>query len=99
MMFFIRLKSQSSWLHRLASPVLALAFLLLCTAVQAQNYPNKKISFMVPWPAGGLNDMVGRAISNELQTSLGQPVIVENLVGAGGSIGTSKALQAPASPR
>lgn len=90
------LKSPSSCLRRFARPVLGLAFLLLSVAVHAQNYPHKKISFVIPWPAGGLNDMVGRVISSELQTSLGQPVIVENLVGAGGSIGTTKALQAPA---
>ncbi len=74
--------------------------LLACATVgfsaHAQNFPNKKISFMVPWPAGGATDVVARLLSNELQSSLGQPVIVENPVGAGGSIGTTKALKAPA---
>ena len=96
MMFSTPSKHTSTWLRRFARPALGLALVLLGAAAQAQNYPSKKISFVIPWPAGGLNDMVGRVISSELQTSLGQAVIVENPVGAGGSIGTSKALQAPA---
>lgn len=96
MMLSLPLQSHATRWRRFANPLLGLAFLLLSATAQAQNYPSKKISFMVPWPAGGLNDMVARIIGTELQTSLGQPVVVENLVGAGGSIGTSKALQAPA---
>lgn len=65
-------------------------------AVHGQTYPSKMISMVVPWPAGGATDAVGRLIANELKTSLGQNVIVENPAGAGGSLGTSKALAAPA---
>jgi tripartite-type tricarboxylate transporter receptor subunit TctC len=63
---------------------------------QAQTFPNKMISIVVPWPAGGATDAAGRLIANELKTSLGQNVIVENPAGAGGSLGTVKALAAPA---
>ncbi len=89
-------KANTSQMRKRAAPLVVLA-LLACSAVaQAQSYANKKISFVVPWPAGGATDVVARLLSNELQTSLGQPVIVENAVGAGGSIGTTKALKAPA---
>ena len=89
-------KANASQMRKRAAPLVVLA-LLACSAVaQAQSYANKKISFVVPWPAGGATDVVARLLSNELQTSLGQPVIVENAVGAGGSIGTTKALKAPA---
>jgi tripartite-type tricarboxylate transporter receptor subunit TctC len=74
-----------------------IAALGLCAGtVFAQTYPNKMLTMIVPWPAGGATDVAGRLIANELKTSLGQNVMVENAVGAGGSIGTSKALSAPA---
>jgi tripartite-type tricarboxylate transporter receptor subunit TctC len=51
---------------------------------------------MVPYPAGGLSDVIARFVNNPLSKQLGQPVIVENLGGASGSIGASKVLNAPA---
>ncbi len=62
--------------------------LLACfTPAHAQNYPNKPIRLVVPWPAGGLVDVAARQVSSRLQTSLGQPFVVENKLGAGGNIG------------
>ncbi len=90
------LKASAPQLRTRTAPVLLLALLALGAVAQAQSYANKKISFMVPWPAGGATDVTARLLSNELQTSLSQPVIVENPAGAGGSIGTTKALKAPA---
>ena len=92
----MHLKAHVSQLRQRAVPMLMLALLAFGAAAQAQSYANKRISFVVPWPAGGATDVSARLLSNELQTSLGQPVIVENTVGAGGSIGTTKALKAPA---
>lgn len=68
---------------------------VIAGVAQAQTYPSKTISMIVPWPAGGATDAAGRLIANELKTSLGQNVIVENPAGAGGSLGTVKALNAP----
>jgi tripartite-type tricarboxylate transporter receptor subunit TctC len=59
----------------------------LCAAVQAQNYPDHPIRLIAPFPAGGLVDVLARAVGDELSKSLGQPVIVENRPGAGGNIG------------
>lgn len=79
-------------------PALALiAALGACAGqAQAQSYPSKMITVIVPWPAGGATDVAARVIANELKASLGQNVIVENPAGAGGSLGTVKALNAPA---
>jgi tripartite-type tricarboxylate transporter receptor subunit TctC len=55
--------------------------------VQAQNYPNRPIRMIAPFPAGGLVDVLARAVGEEMAKSLGQPVIVENKPGAGGNLG------------
>lgn len=65
-------------------------------AALAQTYPSKPVSLMVPYPAGGLSDVIARLVNTSLAKHLGQPVIVENLGGAGGSIAAQKVLNAPA---
>ena len=57
----------------------------------AQAFPSHTITLVVPFPAGGPTDTIGRIMAEALQSALGQPVIVENLPGATGSIGTGKA--------
>jgi tripartite-type tricarboxylate transporter receptor subunit TctC len=64
---------------------------LLCigagVAAQAQTYPDRPIRLIAPFPAGGLADVLARAVGDEISRTLGQPVIVENRAGAGGNIG------------
>jgi tripartite-type tricarboxylate transporter receptor subunit TctC len=72
-----------------------LSGLILAGAACAQTYPSKPVMLVVPYPAGGLSDVIARIVSNTLSKNLGQPVIVENLGGASGSIGAQKVLQAP----
>lgn len=68
--------------------VLAFALLLQVQAqAQAQNYPSRPITLVSSFPAGSGNDLVGRALAPGLSEALGQPVVVENKPGAGGSIG------------
>ena len=69
--------------------------LLLAGAAHAQTYPSKPVILMVPYPAGGLSDVIARTVNNTLSRNFGQPVIVENLGGASGSIGAQKVLNAP----
>lgn len=75
-------------LRRCAHVLLATACLV--PAAQAQTWPDKTIRLIVPWPAGGGADAVGRAVANALTTELGKTVYVENIAGAGGNIGTQQ---------
>jgi tripartite-type tricarboxylate transporter receptor subunit TctC len=68
---------------------LAAALVLTSTAVRAQAYPARQITLIIPFAAGGSNDMVGRTVGKKLAEAWGQPVVVENRAGAGGMIGTS----------
>ena len=60
----------------------------------AQAYPARPIAMIVPFPAGGATDTLARLLGERLRASLGQPVIIENVVGAAGSIGVGRAVRA-----
>jgi tripartite-type tricarboxylate transporter receptor subunit TctC len=75
--------------------ILAL-FVLVCTQALAQNFPNKPIRIIVPFPPGGGTDVVARTVAPKMQDLLGQPVLVENRAGAGGNIGTEAVAKSPA---
>ena len=75
--------------------VTAVASLLVAGSVLAQTYPNKPVTLLVPYPAGGLSDVIARTVNNTLSKNLGQPVIVDNLGGASGAIAAQKVLSAP----
>ena len=72
----------------------AFGMLALSPVAQAQTYPNKPVTMIVAFPAGGGSDVIGRMVGKAMQDSLGQPVIVENVVGVGGSLGVLKAANA-----
>jgi len=61
----------------------------------AQQYPSRPIRFIVPFPPGGGNDIVGRIVATKLSERLGQQVVVDNRGGAGGTIGTDLTAKAP----
>lgn len=71
---------------------LAAAALALIAAApaQAQNFPTKPVTFIVPWPAGGSSDLVMRALAEATQKHLGQPIVVENRPGASGTLGPAQ---------
>ena len=75
--------------------LLAAALVLTSPAARAQTYPFRPITLIIPFAAGGSNDLVGRAIGKKLTEAWGQPVVVENRAGAGGLIGTSAVAAAP----
>jgi tripartite-type tricarboxylate transporter receptor subunit TctC len=70
-----------------------LAIAVVCTA-NAQSYPARSIAMVVPYPAGGPSDTLARIVAERMKTALGQTVIVENVTGAGGSIGTGRVARA-----
>src|SRR5512142_3382106 len=65
----------------------AIAAMLVAAPVSAQTFPDRPIRLVAPFPAGGLADVLARAVGDEMARSLGQPVIVENRAGAGGNVG------------
>ena len=67
----------------------------LATA-SAQNWPSRPIKIVVPFPPGGSTDIIGRLAADQLGRDLGQPVVVENVGGAAGAIGTMQVERAPA---
>ena len=67
--------------------MLFLALAALATAGAAQDYPSKPITMVVPFPPGGVADIVGRPLAAVMQKSLKQPVVVINRTGAGGAVG------------
>ncbi len=73
----------------------ALLALVLPSAAGAADYPTRPITLIVPQSAGGTNDIVARIVGQKLGEALGQSVVVENRVGAGGNIGTAVAAKAP----
>jgi len=76
----------------------ALAIVLVCTATLAgaQQFPAKPLHLIVPFPPGGGNDTVARAIAQQIGPDLGQPVVIDNRPVAGGSVGAELAAKAPA---
>jgi tripartite-type tricarboxylate transporter receptor subunit TctC len=73
---------------------LALALVAGNAAVQAQTYPSRSITLVVPFPPGGSTDVVGRIMAERMRPLLGQPLIIENVGGAGGSIAVGRVARA-----
>ncbi len=88
----------NSWIRTLAiglkSAAIASMILVTGETASAQDYPSRPITMIVPFPPGGGSDIVGRVIAEHMRTSLGQPVIIENVPGAAGSIGTGRVARA-----
>jgi tripartite-type tricarboxylate transporter receptor subunit TctC len=73
--------------RRLVLQGVALAAAMTVTGTMAQAWPNRPITLIVPFPAGGTTDVLARALGERLQQSLGQPVVIESKPGAGATIG------------
>lgn len=75
----------------------AMLGLMLATApALAQEFPNRPIRVVVPFPAGGPNDIIARVVSKAVSESTGQPVVIDNRAGAGGVVGTEFVAKSPA---
>jgi len=79
---------------RIALAALAAACAAAPLAAMAQDYPNKPITYIVPFTPGGTTDVIGRTIAQGLSTSLKQPVVVDNKPGQAGGIGASQVAKA-----
>ena len=78
-----------------AIAVAALSF-CLTSQILAQSYPSRPVRMVIPWPAGGITDVIARGVSLHLSEVLGQPIIIDNRPGAGGTLGA--AIVAKAAP-
>jgi len=75
---------------------LALALLAACsTGAAADIYPSRTVTIIVPYPAGGPTDTIARILAERMQGALGQKIIIENVSGAGGSIGVGRVAHTP----
>ena len=83
-------------MHSIHRSLLLVAALLSAATVScfSQSYPSRPITMVVPFPAGGPSDVLARVLSEGMRVSLGQPVMIENVSGAAGSIGVSRVQRA-----
>lgn len=72
----------------------AAAALLLVSTAQAQDYPKRAITMIVPFAAGGTSDVIARVVAEQMSAALGQPIVIENVAGAGGSTALTRASRA-----
>jgi tripartite-type tricarboxylate transporter receptor subunit TctC len=79
-------------LHWLAATTAAS---LISRFARAQSFPTRPITIVVPFPAGGPTDTLGRVLADRMKNSLGQSVIIENLTGAAGTIGSTHVARSP----
>src|SRR6478672_13409481 len=83
-------------MHRRTALIAVLLATTAGLAVAQATFPSKPITMIVPFPAGGLADIVGRPVAEAMSRELGQPVVIENKGGAGGGIGMAQAARSPA---
>jgi tripartite-type tricarboxylate transporter receptor subunit TctC len=83
----------SHW--RLAAIVVALAVVAGIAPARAQAYPSRTITVVVPFPAGGASDVVARIVTNQMSKILEQSIVIENVGGAGGTLGSARVAAAP----
>src|SRR5215510_7482942 len=81
------------FLHLAAGAAAALP--AVSRVARAQAYPSRPITMIVPFAPGGVSDVLGRMMAEPMRAILGQPVIIENVGGAAGSIGVGRAVRAP----
>jgi tripartite-type tricarboxylate transporter receptor subunit TctC len=80
----------------LISLVAAFSALAATANASAQSYPSRAITIIVPFPAGGATDTLARVIAERLRDHLGQPVVIENIAGAAGTIAVARSVRSPA---
>jgi tripartite-type tricarboxylate transporter receptor subunit TctC len=80
---------------RIALVVASLIAAVVATPALAQDYPTRPVTLIVPYAAGGGNDVMARIVADKMGAALGQPIVVENRGGAGGSIATRAVAHAP----
>lgn len=83
-------------MKRLTVAAIAVAMLAGIVSAGAQNYPSKPVTIIVPFAAGGPTDAIARVLGDRMRQSLGQTILVENVTGAGGTLGVARAVRSAA---
>src|SRR5205809_6180127 len=83
-------------MSKLFLAVVLVATLADLTGANAQTYPSRPVTIVVPFAAGGPSDAVARILGERMRATLGQTFLVENVAGAGGTIGVTRVVRAPA---
>ena len=83
-------------MRHMVSALMALVMVSLVSHAAHAGFPDRGIKIVVPFPAGGSNDVVARLLGNKLQELWGQPVVIDNRAGGGGNIGADAVARAPA---
>ena len=81
-------------MNKLVAAIVFAGALASIGAAAAQTFPSRPITIIAPFPAGGPSDTIARIISEPMRASLGQPIVVENVAGAGGNLGTGRVARA-----
>ena len=81
---------------KLFSAAVVAGTLTCIVSAQAQNYPSRPITIVVPFAAGGPTDVIARVVGERMRASLGQNVIIENVTGAAGSIAVGRVARSAA---
>jgi tripartite-type tricarboxylate transporter receptor subunit TctC len=76
--------------RRIKVAIVAVQLVCAASVAMAQDYPTKPITMVVPFAAGGPTDTVGRLVAEKMSVDLGQPIIIENVAGAGGTLGAGQ---------
>ena len=71
--------------------IVAMAFVCGSVTARAQDYPSRSITVIVPFPAGGASDVVARIVTDQMARLLNQSIVIENVAGAGGTVGSARA--------
>ena len=83
-------------MKRTFAAIAVAAAALTAAGAQAQNYPTRAITMIVPFAAGGPTDVIARIVGENMSKTLGQQIIIENVAGAGGTTGITRGAQAQA---
>ena len=86
--------SQGNDMRKLLPAIAFAAILHGITSASAQTYPSRPITMIAPFPAGGPSDTLARILAEPMRAALGQPVVIENVAGAGGNLGVGRLARA-----
>lgn len=81
-------------MRRLSTCIIALLTSIYAIPVQAESWPERPIRTIVPFPAGGIADVVARVVMDQIAIQIGRPIVIENRIGAGGTLGAAQVAKA-----